>query len=109
MPQPTPLVQEINRLMRVDRTARELANTACKQIGAERIEAWRYGQLGRAHIRVPAQMFVKLLDALEERNERCPNIVYPDREFEELIGRLRSLPEGRLAELLAEFKAREAA
>lgn len=41
MPQPTPLVQEINRLMRVDRAARELAASARKQIGAERIEAWR--------------------------------------------------------------------
>lgn len=109
MPQPTPLVQEINRLMRVDRAARQLAATAAKQIGAERVDAWRHGQLGRAHIRVPAQMFVALLDALEERNERCPNIIYPDRDLEDLTARLRNLPEGRLAELLAEFKTKEAA
>ena len=100
MPQPTPLVVEIGRLMRVDRAARLLLSSALKRISDDQpavaVDKLRYGEHGHIYIRVTGRQFAALWDAVHEKNERCPNIIYPERETDRAAAKLAARDDGPL-------------
>lgn len=93
----TPFLEELFRLVRVDRAARELVQAIEKSVDIKKLG--ERGMHRRFYVQVTGNQYHRLREEVTKVNERCPNIIYPGTGAEELEARLRRLPEHERAEI----------